>query len=103
MSVNINWDEILKKEARGINDYDLGEVQEVQSDTVVTKGGYWIKINSFYQRNLRNDSTVTMFGSRLPRKMLRLIVHSKYYKHLGGPVLCSNSSFIGIGPPFVIS
>jgi hypothetical protein len=25
-----NWDDILKKEARGINDYDLGEVHELE-------------------------------------------------------------------------
>ena len=36
MSVNIDWNEIIKKEARGINDFDLGEVQEIQSDVVVT-------------------------------------------------------------------
>jgi hypothetical protein len=34
-----NWDEILKKEARGINDYDLGEVNEVLPEIVVTKKG----------------------------------------------------------------
>jgi hypothetical protein len=34
-----NWDEIFKKEARGKNDYDLGEVQDVQSEIVVTKKG----------------------------------------------------------------
>jgi len=32
-----NWDEIVKKEARGKNDYDLGEVQDVQPEIVVTK------------------------------------------------------------------
>jgi hypothetical protein len=34
-----NWDKIVKKEARGINDYDLGEVDEVQPEIVVTKRG----------------------------------------------------------------
>ncbi len=29
MSSNINWDEVIDKKARGIDDYDLGEVQEV--------------------------------------------------------------------------
>jgi len=36
---NINWDEVTKKEARGSDDYDLGEVQEVTSDNVVTQKG----------------------------------------------------------------
>ena len=35
----IPWDEIIKKEARGIDDADLGEVQEVNSDNVVTQKG----------------------------------------------------------------
>ena len=35
----IPWDEIIKKEARGIDDADLGEVQEVNSDYVVTQKG----------------------------------------------------------------
>ena len=26
---SINWDEVIKKEARGKNDEDLGEVQEI--------------------------------------------------------------------------
>ena len=47
MSLNINWDEIIKKEARGIEDYDLGEVHEIQADTVVTKKGVLDK-DKFY-------------------------------------------------------
>ena len=34
-----NWEDIVKKEARGINDYDLGEVHEVEPEVVVTKKG----------------------------------------------------------------
>jgi hypothetical protein len=34
-----NWDDIIKKEARGINDYDLGEVHELGPEIVVTKKG----------------------------------------------------------------
>lgn len=36
---NINWTEVVKKEARGLNDADLGEVQEVQQEFVITKAG----------------------------------------------------------------
>ena len=35
----INWTEVIKKEARGINDADLGEVQEIRGETVITKAG----------------------------------------------------------------
>jgi hypothetical protein len=34
-----DWDKIIKKEARGLEDYDLGEVQEVRYKMVVTKKG----------------------------------------------------------------
>ena len=36
---NINWNDVIKKEARGINDADLGEVQEIRLDNVITKAG----------------------------------------------------------------
>lgn len=36
---SINWNDVIKKEARGINDADLGEVQEVRQDKVITKAG----------------------------------------------------------------
>jgi hypothetical protein len=39
MSNITNWDDILKKEARGKNDYDLGEVHDVEPEIVVTKRG----------------------------------------------------------------
>ena len=36
---NIDWADVIKKEARGINDADLGEVQEVRQNIVITKAG----------------------------------------------------------------
>ena len=36
---SIPWDEVIKKEARGIDDYDLGEVQQVTSEHVITQKG----------------------------------------------------------------
>ena len=39
MSGITHWDEIIKKEARGLDDYDLGEVQELNEEFVVTKKG----------------------------------------------------------------
>jgi hypothetical protein len=36
---NIDWNDVIKKEARGINDADLGEVQEIRLDNVITKSG----------------------------------------------------------------
>ena len=37
MNSNINWDEVIYRKALGIDDYDLGEVQEVQENVVVTQ------------------------------------------------------------------
>ena len=36
---NINWNEVIKKEARGKNDKDLGEVQEIVDTYVLTQKG----------------------------------------------------------------
>ncbi len=47
-----NWDEIVKKEARGLNDYDLGEVDEVQPDVIVTKKGVVDKDKFYLPKNL---------------------------------------------------
>ena len=38
-NLNINWSDVIKKEARGINDYDLGEVQEISEDYIITERG----------------------------------------------------------------
>ena len=38
-SKNIDWDEVVKKEARGINDADFGEVQLTMGDAVITEKG----------------------------------------------------------------
>jgi hypothetical protein len=39
MSGITDWDDIKKKEARGIDDYDLGEVHDLDAEVVVTKRG----------------------------------------------------------------
>jgi len=47
-----DWDEIVKKEARGINDYDLGEVHEVEPEIVVTKRGLVDKDKFYLPKSL---------------------------------------------------
>lgn len=44
---NIEWNNVIKKEARGIDDEDLGEVQEVQGNYVLVKKGI-INKEQFY-------------------------------------------------------
>jgi hypothetical protein len=36
MSQGIAWDEVLKKEESGINNFNLGEVQQVGTEVIVT-------------------------------------------------------------------
>ena len=50
MSGITNWDEILKKEARGLDDYDLGEVQDLNEQFVETKRGVVDKDKFFLPR-----------------------------------------------------
>jgi hypothetical protein len=37
--IKIKWDDVIKKEARGIDNADFGEVHTVESDNVVTEIG----------------------------------------------------------------
>ena len=39
MSQNIRWDGVVKKEATGIDDCDLGKVQQVEPEVIVTEKG----------------------------------------------------------------
>jgi len=52
MSNITNWDDILKKEARSINDYDLGEVHELEPEIVVTKRGLVDKDKFYLPKSL---------------------------------------------------
>jgi uncharacterized protein (TIGR02271 family) len=47
MSSNINWNDVIKKEARGNDDEDFGEVQEVQDNYVLVQRGI-INKEKFY-------------------------------------------------------
>ncbi len=39
MNEIVDWDKIIKKEARGLDNYDLGEVQDLNEQFVETKRG----------------------------------------------------------------
>lgn len=39
MDTEIDWNDVIKKEARGIDDLDLGEVQEVTDNKVTVQKG----------------------------------------------------------------
>jgi len=54
MNETIDWEKVIKKEARGLDDYDLGEVQEVNEDIVITKKGVVDKDRFYLPRNKVN-------------------------------------------------
>lgn len=47
MDTEIDWNDTIKKEARGIDDLDLGEVQDVVEDKVIVQKGI-IEKNIFH-------------------------------------------------------
>ena len=53
MNETIDWDKVIKKEARGLDDYDLGEVQELNDQFVITKKGVVDK-DKFYTQKVCN-------------------------------------------------
>jgi uncharacterized protein (TIGR02271 family) len=60
---NIDWDDVTKKEARGNNDEDLGEVQEVGQNYVLVQRGMVNKKKFYIPRDLAEsyDGTVIRF------------------------------------------
>lgn len=39
MDKELNWNDILKKQARGIDDLDLGEIQVISEDEITVQKG----------------------------------------------------------------
>ena len=64
--LNINWDEVIKKDALRIGDYDLGEILGVEADHVNTKKGTVDKDEFSLQKGLV-DMTDTRSGLRYPK------------------------------------
>ena len=52
MSQDTAWNEVLKKEANGIDDRDLGEVQQVEPDIIITEKGIINKKRYYIPKNL---------------------------------------------------
>jgi hypothetical protein len=63
---SIPWDEVIKKEARGTNDYDLGEVQQVTSEHVITQKGIvntkWFQIPKRLAQEFDGNKLVLKVG-----------------------------------------
>ncbi len=75
MDETIDWENVINKEARGINDYDLGEVQEINEQHVITKKGVVDK-DKFYLLEIK----VNIFdGNKLWLELAK--DEAKTYKH----------------------
>jgi hypothetical protein len=76
MSETIDWGKVIKKEARGLEDYDLGEIQEVKEWRVVTKKGVVDK-DKFY---LPRDKAVRFDGDKVWFEVTK--DQAELYKHM---------------------
>ena len=61
-SKNIDWNEVVKKEARGIDDADFGEVQMTVGDTVITEKGVTDKKRFYLPKALQINLMVIPYG-----------------------------------------
>jgi len=64
MSSNIDWNDTIKKESRGVNNEDLGEVQEVTGGYVLVQRGIINKEKFYIPLNQAKsyDGSVLIFG-----------------------------------------
>ncbi|HEY9386908.1 MAG TPA: DUF2382 domain-containing protein [Nitrososphaeraceae archaeon] len=88
-SGNIDWNDILKKEARGINNEDLGEVQEVTQDYVLVEKGV-INRERFY---IPRDLAVGYNGTILIFDISAEEANKKFLRD--SPPVFSTSQFTG--------
>jgi uncharacterized protein (TIGR02271 family) len=64
-SSSIDWDDVTKKEARGSNDEDLGEVQEVGQNYVLVQRGILNKEKFYIPRDLAESYDGTLLRFRI--------------------------------------
>ncbi|HEX7142059.1 MAG TPA: hypothetical protein VF222_06245 [Nitrososphaeraceae archaeon] len=56
MDSDIDWNDVIKKEARGNNDEDFGEVQDIQGNYILIQRGTTNKEEKFYIPKDRAES-----------------------------------------------
>ena len=61
-SKNIDWNEVVKKEARGIDDADFGEVQMTMGDTVIAEKGIVDKDRFYLPKSLIDNLMGILYG-----------------------------------------
>jgi uncharacterized protein (TIGR02271 family) len=81
MNMNIDWDDTIKKEARGSNGEDLGEVQEVTDGYILVQRGI-INKEKFY---IPQDQVHSYDGSVLAFRISEDEIKSKYMSDVPPP------------------
>ena len=76
---SIDWENIIKKEARGFNGSDLGEVQEVRGDNVITKTGVNDKQVYAIPRNLVEMFDGHILSLRVTKEDAETLYKIKHY------------------------
>jgi hypothetical protein len=79
---SIDWDDVIKKEARGKNDEDLGEVQEVSDTYVLVQKGL-INKEKFY---ILQSEVESYDGDVLRFKLSEDDIRSKYLGDMPPPI-----------------
>lgn len=49
--IDIDWNDVIKKEARGINNEDFGEIQDIQGNYILVQKGTIIKEIHYIPKN----------------------------------------------------
>jgi len=68
MSSNIDWNDVTKKEARGSNDEDLGEVQEVGPNYVLVQKGMINKEKFYIPKNMAESYDGNVLHFRISKE-----------------------------------
>jgi hypothetical protein len=86
---DIAWDQVANKQARGINDYDLGEIQEVSTEYVMTlKGHSDRKIFQLPKRLAKSfDGNIVTFQLSESESNLFLVVDKELVDERNPPVI----------------
>ena len=106
MNPNINWDEVIDKKACGIDDYDLGEVQEVQENVVVTQKGILDKDKFYLTKRLVHRFDGLYCGLNNRNRSARVPKGLKYcinYGYVQSKLLLYNRYELKMGLKFFVT
>ena len=75
MNSDINWNDVIKKEARGINNEDFGEIQDIQDQYVLVQKGIFNKERFYIPKDLAESYDGYVLRFRFSEREL-----SQYYE-----------------------